>query len=189
MNHHLYKTNALVNCKANFDIEIIKTDFENLKSAQESLRPSNMDQFIFNHDVKRIRAFVKAINKDCETKTKAECFGQVWDFIDVNVDSKLSLAELARFMKLLAKQFYSQQSRSSDSKMTFTLGALLSATVVAKAYLSNYDFNNDEFLSKQEILYDTELLNFSNLETDSSMGEKIKRLIEKGAKALPIPGN
>jgi Ca2+-binding EF-hand superfamily protein len=102
---------------------------------------------------------IASLARQACSNQNSDCVSALFGFIDVTHDQKLSVAELARLMRIIV---YATTAANPGGATEKNLrGTMLLATfigpVVAKALISSMDYDADGQIAMSEIFYDREL--------------------------------
>jgi len=127
--------------------------------ARQSLIRIYIAEVLFDQDIKRFDQDLALDYSACVKKGTHDCGELVWTFIDVNGDGLVARAELARFIRIGLKAV-GQPSKHDSAKEVMQIktvlfaSGLVSAPVVARLIIENYDYDEDGRLSRKEIELD-----------------------------------
>ena len=119
-------------------------------------------------------------------KRNIKCaFDKVWAYLDITKDGHLSLSEIARFQRNIVKFAAVHQDENvlkTEDIAAINLASIIFLPITASSILHSFDYNNDELLSKNEVLDDTEFSKLVGVDVDTlatsldfqSLGEKLK---------------
>ena len=120
------------------------------------------------------------------SSSKAECFEDMFNFLDVSENKALSNAEINRASKLLVFFSAINGQEFNEAGVFGVMSSYAITPLLTKVILNNFDFDNSEDLKLEEILQDRESLfdlNFSNndqIEIDNQkINNQIKDFINK----------
>ena len=140
-----------------------------------------LEAFLFDSDVALLVAAVRESRARCRgvyasvesggnastpTPTAdavAGCVDYFWSFLDVSGDGYLSLAEIARGIRLLTKWSTVERAKAegrpvdAETKLGIHVIGILISPIGAKPVLASYDYDNDGLLSQAELFADTDL--------------------------------
>lgn len=128
---------------------------------------STLDAMLFDSDVARVSRIIAESRSRCAVEGErpeaaAECIDYVWSVLDVSGDGLLSLSEIARGLRMLAKWSAQEQARSqktsldSSSKLGIHVLGVMFSPLGAKPLLDSYDYDDDGLLSREELFADTD---------------------------------
>ena len=103
-------------------------------------------------------------------KNKAECFEDLFNFLDISGNKALSNAEINRASKLLVFFSTINGQEFNEAGMFGVISSYAITPLLTKVILNNFDFDNSEDLTLKEILQDRESL----LDLDLSENDKIE---------------
>ncbi len=124
-----------------------------------------LDAMLFDSDVARVSRIIAEFRSRCayegeQPEAAAECVDYVWSALDISGDGLLSLAEIARGLRMFAKWSAHEQARAEKAPLDsatklgiHTLGVLFSP-LGAKPLLDSYDYDDDGRLSREELFAD-----------------------------------
>jgi len=126
-----------------------------------------LDQVLFDEDVQRVSRIMAEIRSRCgpqgaEAEDAAGCIDHAWSFLDMSGDDLLSLSEIARGLRMLAKWSAYEKARSgnapldSESKLGIHLLGVMFSPLGAKPLLDSYDYDDNGLLSREELFADTD---------------------------------
>ena len=147
--------------------------------------------FLIRSDVQDLETLANTIESKCNKKPKC-AFDKVWNYIDKTGDRKLSLAEISRFQRNLIK--LAAHKKGGDLKLQEILGlnltTILFAPITASSILHSFDYNNDDYLSKEEVFGDTEFAKLVGIDQNalSSLAnfDELSEELSKYMKKLPF---
>ena len=120
------------------------------------------------------------------SSNKANCFEDMFNFLDVSGNKALSNAEINRASKLLVFFSTVNGQEFNEAGMFGVMSSYAITPLLTKVILNNFDFDNSEDLKLEEILQDRESLfdlDFSNndqIEIDNQkINNQIKDFINK----------
>ena len=128
--------------------------------------------FIYGSDIRALDKLSNAFAANCNLKC---VFDKGWGLIDITKDGFLSLAEIARFQRNLVKYAVVKQEKETldtGEIAGINLVSILALPVTASSVLHSFDYNNDNVLSKNEVIGDeTELASLIGKNGDKLPGE------------------
>ena len=120
------------------------------------------------------------------SSNKADCFEDMFNFLDVSGNKALSNAEINRASKLLVFFSAVNGQEFNDAGVFGVMSSYAITPLLTKVILNNFDFDNSSDLKLEEILQDRESLfdlDFSNnnqIEIDNQkINDQIKEFINK----------
>lgn len=153
--------------------QAVKSGHEPSKSL---LRNVMLDNLVYKNQVDKMHSLEVRLETECEQNPRC-AFESIWDFLDVSGDQNISLAELAKFQRMLVTVAYS--ANQDDVELEEILGVqsmtVMLFPMISKAIISSYDYNDDGVLSRDEVLGDTdlaELLGFTRQSISSDLDFK-----------------
>jgi hypothetical protein len=107
----------------------------------------------------------------CDQEDLSKCIDEVWVFFDVSADGKLSSAEISRLISLVLKSLSSEDlgkpNAKAYDKTKLASQIFKGVNIFSQAVLNNYDYNNDNLISKHEIFYDVTIEKLAQLQIGS----------------------
>ena len=120
------------------------------------------------------------------SKNKGKCFEDLFSFLDISKNKALSNAEINRASKLLVFFSTVNGQEFNEAGMFGIISSYAITPLLTKVILTNFDFDNSEDLTLEEMLQDRESLfdlDFSNndqIEIDNQkINNQIKDFINK----------
>ena len=127
----------------------------------------DLDGMLFDSDVARVARIIAESKSRCNVsnnkpKAAADCIDYAWSAIDVSGDGLLSLSEIARALRMIAKWSAHEQARNqqapldSETKLGIHILGVIFSPLGAKPLLHSYDYDDDGLLSREELFADME---------------------------------
>ena len=126
--------------------------------AHEDSQQDILDNFVYGDDVQAINDLKYTIETTCDHDVKC-AFENVWAYMDITGDRQLSLAEIARFQRVMIKYWVVEQEQAEVNVQDIAginLAAILLLPITSSSILHSFDYNNDGVLSPEEVLGDSE---------------------------------
>ena len=153
-------------------------------SAQKRFGELVLQDFVYGSDNRKLENLVKSVETLCKRNIKC-AFNKVWAYLDITKDGYLSLSEIARFQRNIVKFAAVHQDQNvlkTEDIAAINLASIIFLPITASSILHSFDYNNDELLSKNEVLDDTEFSKLVGVNVDTlatgldfqSLGEKLK---------------
>ncbi|MEE8516117.1 MAG: hypothetical protein V3T02_05695, partial [Alphaproteobacteria bacterium] len=91
-----------------------------------------------------VTAELKSIVEACEAKKdKIACERALWTFADVTKDDKITIAEITRFMRALAKAYDKSLTAGKGDRQAALVYSVLIGPIAAYFLISNFDYDGD----------------------------------------------
>ena len=143
-----------------------------------------LQDFVYGNDIRKLEDLRNSVNNLCKGNIKCS-FDKVWAYMDISKDGRLSLAEIARLQRNIVKFSAVGQDKNAiktEEIAAINLASIIFLPITASSVLHSFDYNNDGFLSKKEVLGDTEFSKLVGVDVDKlatgldfqSLGEKLK---------------
>ena len=161
----IIESNATDSIKVNF----FKKDISKaLYWSQEALKGGNADaeellgelilfDLMAGSDKKNLENLANSMRGECGMNF--ECaFTKIWQFLDISGDNSISKAELSKFQRALANSAYIENIEAVEIEelSALNLGLIIILPFTSTAIISNFDYNNDGVLQKNEVFADTQ---------------------------------
>lgn len=128
----------------------------------------------------------------CEAeKSKAKCAAEFWNFADLTGDSKLTVAEITRFFRLIVEHQANKAATQAPAAGVDPLEAVavtfLVGPVAAGLVIDNFDYNGNRTIEREEIFADIDEGAFTKFVFDESKklperaGTLMLRALQAGA--------
>lgn len=102
-----------------------------------------------------VTAELKSIVETCKTKKdKIACERALWTFADVTKDDKITIAEITRFMRALAKGYDKNLKAAKGDRQAALIYSVLIGPIAAYFLISNFDYDGDNKISRKELYFD-----------------------------------
>ena len=152
--------------------------------AQERYGELVLQDFVYGSDIRKLENLGKSVKTLCKRNLKCT-FDKVWAYLDISKDSRLSLAEIARFQRNIVKFAAVHQDQNAlkmEEIAAINLASIIFLPITASSVLHSFDYNNDGLLSKDEVFGETEFSKLVGVDVDTlatgldfqSLGEKLK---------------
>jgi hypothetical protein len=125
-------------------------------------------------------------------KNKGKCFEDLFNFLDISNNKALSNAEINRASKLLVFFSTVNGQEFNEAGMFGIISSYAITPLLTKVILTNFDFDNSEDLTLEEILQDRESLfdlDFSKNDQIEIDNQKINNQIKNFINKLQGLGN
>ena len=153
-------------------------------SSQKRFGELVLQDFVYGSDIRKLENLGKSVETLCKRNIKC-AFDKVWAYLDITKDGYLSLSEIARFQRNIVKFAAVHQDQNvlkTEDIAAINLASIIFLPITASSILHSFDYNNDELLSKNEVLDDTEFSKLVGVNVDTlatgldfqSLGEKLK---------------
>ena len=130
-----------------------------------------IENFLLQQDIYKLQQLTAHLETAC--RDNWDCaFQSVWKFIDITGDDNISLAEIAKFQRRLAKLAYVENSNlyylfDSRHASGMVIGSVLILPIAASSILNSFDYNNDGLLQKDEVIGDNEFAAMVGIDTEA----------------------
>jgi len=204
---NLYNQNLFLELELN-ENDTIKVNFfkkdisKALYWSQEALQGGNADaeelmgelilfELMAGSDKKNLENLADSMRGECGMNF--ECaFAKIWQYLDVSGDNAISTAELSKFQRALANSVYIEnfEALEIEELSALNLGLVIILPFTSTAIVSNFDYNNDGVLQKNEVFTDTEFAKLIGIDPQSltsgvNFSEFAKRLNSQ-LQSLPL---
>ena len=153
-------------------------------SSQKRFGELVLQDFVYGSDIRKLENLGKSVETLCKRNIKC-AFDKVWAYLDITKDGYLSLSEIARFQRNIVKFAAVHQDQNvlkTEDIAAINLASIIFLPITASSILHSFDYNNDELLSKNEVLDDSEFSKLVGVNVDTlasgldfqSLGEKLK---------------
>ena len=143
-----------------------------------------LQDFVYGNDIRKLEELINSVKNLCKGNIKCS-FDKVWAYLDISKDGRLSLAEIARLQRNIVKFAAVDQDKNAiktEEIAAINLASIIFLPITASSVLHSFDYNNDGFLSKKEVLGDTDFSKLVGVDVDNlatgldfrSLGEKLK---------------
>ena len=144
-----------------------------------------LQDFVYGNDIRKLEDLRNSVKNLCKGNIKCS-FDKVWAYMDISKDGRLSLAEISRLQRNIVKFAAVGQDKNAtktEEVAAINLASIIFLPITASSVLHSFDYNNDGFLSKKEVLGDTEFSKLVGVDVDKlatglnfqSLGEKLKK--------------
>ncbi|MDG2406537.1 MAG: hypothetical protein P8M25_16855, partial [Paracoccaceae bacterium] len=155
--------------------------------AQERYGELVVEDFVYGSDIQKLEHLSESVETLCKGNIKC-AFDEVWAYLDITHDGRLSLAEIARFQRNLVKFVAVHQDENVlevEEIAAINLASIMVLPLTASSILHSFDYNNDGLLSKNEVLGDTEFSELVGVDTNAlatgldfqSLGEELQNFM------------
>lgn len=109
---------------------------------------------LFESDALEFDSFLADARNECQGSLIG-CVDHIWGYADIAEDEGLTKAELTRMMRHMMK-FVSVTNEKADEGDPYIITGttMVAAPMLAGIILNNYDYNDDDKLSRQEMTHD-----------------------------------
>lgn len=144
--------------------------------------------FLYANDVKKLNELGDYINSKCDDFSCI--FSNIWTYIDISQDDKISLAEISKFQRGLVKLAAAEQKESEfeiEQFAALNLASIIFLPITASSILHSFDYDNDGLLSRFEVVGDREFASLIGIDLKDmknkldfkEMGRDIGGLLKK----------
>ena len=148
-----------------------------------------LQDFVYGSDIQKLENLGKSVEILCKHNIKC-AFDEVWTYLDISKDNRLSLAEIARFQRNIVKFAAVHQDQNAlrvEEIAAINLASIMLLPITASSILHSFDYNNDGLLSKNEVLGDTEFSKLVGVDINTlatgldfqSLGEKLQSFMNQ----------
>ena len=157
-------------------------------TAHEDSQQDILDNFVYGDDVQAINDLKYTIETTCDHDVKC-AFENVWAYMDITGDRQLSLAEIARFQRVMIKYWVVEQEQlevNVEDVAGVNLASILLLPITASSILHSFDYDDDGVLSPEEVLGDPEFAKLDGVDAESfaagidfeGLGEKLRNSLQ-----------
>lgn len=159
--------------------------YKDAKSLYENLA---FKYFLYANDVNKLKNLGKFVNSKCDNISCV--FNNIWKYIDISTDDKISLAEISKFQRTLVKLASVEQEKKEfkiEEMIAVNLAAVIFLPITSSSVMHSFDYDNDGVLSKNEVINDQEFasligINFADMRDNvdfKEMGKDIGDILKK----------
>jgi hypothetical protein len=160
---------------------------ETVKIVQEKIEDESgkrlLQDFVYGNDIRKLEDLTNSVANLCKNDIKCS-FDKVWSYLDISKDDRLSLAEIARMQRNIVKFAAVGENKhaiKTEEVAAINLASIILLPITASSILHSFDYNNDGFLSKNEVLGDTDFSKLVGVDVDKlatgldfqTLGEKL----------------
>ena len=146
-----------------------------------------LEDFVYRSDIQAIETLRETV-VTCHRNIKC-AFEAVWAYMDLTGDGRLSLAEIARFERMLVKYTAVQQEQPKfevGEIAAMNIASIILLPITASSILHSFDYDDDGLLSEHEVLGDTAFAELVGIDAESlasgidfqSLGESLQNSLE-----------
>lgn len=136
---------------------------------------------LVDSDIAEMNKLKNTVAEKCDRDPKC-IFDQMWQYLDVSGDNKISLAEVARIQRALVKRAYVENSGEefdAGELVAVNTASILLLPITASSVINSFDYDSDGLLSKNEVVGNTEFAKLVGVDASTLSGLEFDKLGKK----------